>query len=101
MAREQAGLSQRKLAERAGMTQSEIARIESGNPEPSIPTLQRLLAGAGLELRFRLVPCRLARRQRKPKLNDCTHPISDAPHFDDPAVDHPGGLDLHQIRNSS
>jgi transcriptional regulator with XRE-family HTH domain len=56
MAREEAGLSQRELAERAGVTQSEIARIESGKREPSIPTLQRILAGAGLELRFRLAP---------------------------------------------
>jgi transcriptional regulator with XRE-family HTH domain len=56
MAREEAGISQRDLAERAGVAQSEIARIESGNREPSIPTLQRILAGAGLELRFRLAP---------------------------------------------
>ena len=56
LAREQAGLSQRELAERAGVAQSEIARIESGKREPSIPTLQRILAGAGLELRFRLAP---------------------------------------------
>jgi transcriptional regulator with XRE-family HTH domain len=46
MARQQAGLSQRELAERAGVTQSEIARIENGNREPSIPTLQRILAGS-------------------------------------------------------
>ena len=56
MAREEAGLSQRELAERAGVAQSEIARIESGNREPSIPTLQRIVAGAGLEIRFRLAP---------------------------------------------
>lgn len=56
MAREEAGLSQRELAQRAGVAQSEIARIESGKREPSIPTLQRILAGAGLELRFRLTP---------------------------------------------
>lgn len=56
MAREEAGLSQRELAERAGVAQSEIARIESGKREPSIPTLQRILAGAGTELRFRLAP---------------------------------------------
>lgn len=56
MAREGAGLSQRELAERAGVAQSEIARIESGNREPSIPTLQRIVAGAGLEIRFRLAP---------------------------------------------
>ncbi len=56
MARLEAGLSQRELAERAGVAQSEIARIESGNREPSIPTLQKILAGAGLELCFRLAP---------------------------------------------
>src|SRR5664280_1099634 len=44
------------VGERAGVTQSEIARIESGKREPSIPIIQRILAGAGLELRFRLVP---------------------------------------------
>jgi transcriptional regulator with XRE-family HTH domain len=43
-------------AEQAGVSQSEIARIESGKREPSIPTLQRILAGSGLELRFRLAP---------------------------------------------
>lgn len=56
MAREEAGMSQRELAERAGVAQSEIARIESGKREPSIPILQRILAAAGLELRFRLAP---------------------------------------------
>ena len=56
LARQQAGLSQRELAERGGVTQSEIARIESGKREPSIPIIQRILAGAGLELRFRLMP---------------------------------------------
>ena len=54
LARLEAGLSQRELADRAGVAQSEIARIESGKREPSIPTLQRMLAGAGLEVRFRL-----------------------------------------------
>ena len=56
LARQQAGLSQRELAERAGVTQSEAARIESGKREASIPTIQRILAGAGLEIRFRLMP---------------------------------------------
>ena len=54
LARLEGGLSQRELAERAGVAQSEIARIESGKREPSIPTLQKILAGAGKELRFRL-----------------------------------------------
>jgi transcriptional regulator with XRE-family HTH domain len=56
LAREETGLSQRGLAEQAGVSQSEIARIETGKREPSIPTIQRILAGAGLELRFHLAP---------------------------------------------
>lgn len=56
LARQRTGLSQRALAERAGVSQSEIARIESGRREPSIPVLQCILAGAGLELRLRLAP---------------------------------------------
>ena len=54
LARLDAGLSQRELAEQAGVAQSEIARIESGKREPSIPVLQKILAGTGMELRFRL-----------------------------------------------
>ena len=76
LARLEGGLSQRELAERAGVSQSEIARIESGQREPSIPTLQKILAGAGKELRFRLVElddhdrvlaARHARRSRSEK----------------------------------
>jgi transcriptional regulator with XRE-family HTH domain len=56
LARQERDISQRELAELAGFAQSEIAKIESGKREPSIPTLQRILAGAGLELRLRLAP---------------------------------------------
>jgi transcriptional regulator with XRE-family HTH domain len=56
LARQERELSQRELADLAGVAQSEIAKIESGKREPSIPTLQRILAGAGLELRLRLAP---------------------------------------------
>jgi transcriptional regulator with XRE-family HTH domain len=55
-ARAQAGLSQRALAERAGVAQSEIARIENGRQEPSFPRLQQLLRAAGFDLRLELVP---------------------------------------------
>jgi transcriptional regulator with XRE-family HTH domain len=56
LARQDLDISQRELADRAGVAQLEIAKIESGKREPSIPTLQRILAGAGLELRLRLAP---------------------------------------------
>ncbi len=56
LARARAGLTQRQLAERASVPQSVIARIESGARQPTIPTLERILAGAGVEVRYRLEP---------------------------------------------
>ena len=55
-ARAQAGLSQRALARRAGVAQSEIARIEGGRQDPSFNRLERLLRAAGYDLRLELVP---------------------------------------------
>ena len=49
-ARIRAGMSQRELAERAAAPQSVIARIEQGERDPSLQTLQRLISGAGFEL---------------------------------------------------
>ena len=55
-ARDRAGLAQRALARRARTAQSVIARIESGATSPSWRTLERLVRGAGFELRISLVP---------------------------------------------
>lgn len=49
-AREQRGLSQRALAERAGVEQSTIARIELGDSDPAYSTVIRLLDAAGFRL---------------------------------------------------
>ena len=51
-ARTEANLTQRQLADAAGVPQSTIAAIESGRRQPSIPLLQRLLRAAGRDLRF-------------------------------------------------
>jgi uncharacterized protein len=55
-ARRRAGLTQRELAERAGVPQPAIARIERGVVSPRIATLDRLLAATGeaLELAPRI-----------------------------------------------
>ena len=55
-ARSRAGLTQAQLAERARTAQSAIAAYESGRRQPTLPTLYRLLAAAGFELRARLAP---------------------------------------------
>ena len=55
-ARTRAGLSQRQLAERARTTQSVVGRIEANLGNPSVETIERLLAAAGFELRAELRP---------------------------------------------
>ena len=46
-ARQRAGVSQRGLAEAAGVPQSTVARIERGQLSPRVDTLDRLLRAAG------------------------------------------------------
>src|SRR5436309_15783815 len=49
-ARRRAGLTQRELAERAGLPQSTIGRIEAGSIDPRASTLRRLLRACGSDL---------------------------------------------------
>lgn len=55
-ARQRAGLTQKQLAERAGMAQAQIAGYEDGKRVPRVDALERLLAAAGFELRMSLAP---------------------------------------------
>ena len=55
-ARKRAALTQRELAERAGTTQSAIARLESGRTSPTLEQVQRLMRLAGFELLVELAP---------------------------------------------
>ena len=49
-ARRHAGLTQRGLADRSGVPQPAIARIESGRVAPRADTLERLLGACGMRL---------------------------------------------------
>jgi len=55
-ARRRAGLSQRELADRAGTTQSAIARLESGRTSPAFDTVVRLIKLCGYRLLVTLDP---------------------------------------------
>jgi hypothetical protein len=55
-ARERHGLSQRRLALRAGTDQAAISRIERGDTAPSIETVERLLAAMGERLSIQSEP---------------------------------------------
>jgi transcriptional regulator with XRE-family HTH domain len=54
-ARRSAGLTQEQLAERAGVAQSVIARLERGGGNPTIATLERVLHAAGHRLELNAV----------------------------------------------
>lgn len=54
--REQAGLSQQKLALAAGTSQPTIADYESGRKSPTVRTLQKLASASGLEFVASFVP---------------------------------------------
>ena len=49
-ARAAAGLTQKELAEKTGINQADISRIERGIANPSISTLERLAAGLNAKL---------------------------------------------------
>ncbi len=55
-ARVHAGLSQRALAERAGVRQPSVSRIESGREQPTVARLAALVAACGQTLRLELEP---------------------------------------------
>jgi transcriptional regulator with XRE-family HTH domain len=55
-ARLKAGLTQQDLADRLGVSQPVIAAYESGRRQPTVPTLMRILAAAGFDLRMTLAP---------------------------------------------
>jgi len=55
-ARKKAGLTQKQLAERTGIAQSDISRLETGNANPSLKTLQRLAAGMGMRVKIEFQP---------------------------------------------
>ncbi|MBR1555374.1 MAG: helix-turn-helix transcriptional regulator [Oscillospiraceae bacterium] len=48
--RKQLGLSQRELAEKCGIPQSTVARIESYRTTPNLNTLLRMMHSLGLQL---------------------------------------------------
>lgn len=55
-ARQRAGLTQKELSRRTGIAQGDISKLEHGNSNPSVRTLQRLAEGMGMTLRIEFVP---------------------------------------------
>lgn len=65
-------LTQKELAERAGTSQSAIARLESGKQEPTVRFLRRVVEALGGKLTIRIeaaeeVPQTLAEQEERPR----------------------------------
>lgn len=54
-ARKAEGLTQKELSDRSGIAQGDISKLENGNANPSIRTLQRLATAMGKRLRIEFV----------------------------------------------
>ncbi len=66
--REQHGWTQRELADRAGMKQPQLARLERGQVEPKLDTLQRLAGAMGCRVRVSFEPAEHAQLKGEPAL---------------------------------
>ncbi|HAP03621.1 MAG TPA: transcriptional regulator [Lachnospiraceae bacterium] len=49
-------LTQKELAERTGINQADISKLENGTRNPSVNLLKRLADGMGMALRIEFVP---------------------------------------------
>ena len=54
--RNEKAMTQKQLADITGIPQADISRLENGNANPSLRTLQRLAAGMGMKLKIEFVP---------------------------------------------
>ncbi|MBQ8877696.1 MAG: helix-turn-helix transcriptional regulator [Lachnospiraceae bacterium] len=54
--RKEHNLTQKQLAEKTGITQADISRLENGESNPSLSTLKRLAEGLGMRLKLEFVP---------------------------------------------
>lgn len=59
-ARKSSGLTQKQLSERTGIAQSDISKLESGNGNPSMRTLERLAKGMGMRVQIEFKPLKPA-----------------------------------------
>ena len=55
-ARTSAGFTPEMLSERSGVAEAEINKMESGDADPSVSTLQRLAAAIGMKVKIEFQP---------------------------------------------
>ena len=55
-ARKECRMTQKELAEKTGINQADISKIETGNANPALSTLKRLAEGMDMVLRLEFIP---------------------------------------------
>ena len=55
-ARTSQNITQKELAERTGINQADISKLENGTRNPSVNLLKRLAEGMGMVLRIEFIP---------------------------------------------
>ena len=55
-ARKKSHLTQKELAQKTGINQADISKLENGNTNPTLSLLQRLAEGMDMQLRLEFVP---------------------------------------------
>lgn len=53
-------LTQKELAEKSGINQADISKLENGTRNPSIKLLQRLAEGMGMMLKIEFIPKKMS-----------------------------------------
>lgn len=54
-ARNSQHITQKELAERTGITQADISRIENGTRNPSLAMMKRIARGLGMQLKLEMI----------------------------------------------
>ena len=55
-ARKKSNMTQKELAEKTGINQADISRIETGNANPTLQVLKRLAEGMDMILKLEFIP---------------------------------------------
>ena len=58
-ARKDSGMTQKELSAATGISQADISRLENGNGNPSLKTLQRIAKALKMSLKIEFVPTTL------------------------------------------
>ncbi|HHV13776.1 MAG TPA: helix-turn-helix transcriptional regulator [Clostridiales bacterium] len=58
-ARKRSNLTQKQLAEKTGIDQSDISKLETGNANPTLQVLKRLAEGMDMILKLEFIPKQL------------------------------------------